>query len=183
MSGSLSTYLETALLNHVFGGPDYVPPAQFYLALLTQSSTADTPGPEVTGTGYARSPITFNPPAGSPPLISNPNAIQYATAATAWGVVTAGAIYDAGSGGNYLGFGQLVSALDGITPAPLNVQPGSIVRIPAMGVVLGFAVPPVSAVLWTHPGAARRLSMRPVIGQVIDGAGVARTGVVMEPRP
>jgi hypothetical protein len=178
VSGSLSTYLETALLNHAFGGPDYVPPTAIYAALFLAAPTADGGGNEVTGGGYVRMPVSFGAPAGSPPTLNNPNAVQWPAASTDWGAVVAGGVYDAASAGNFLGFGVLVSAVDGVTAVPLTVTAGMIFQIPATGLVLGFTVPASSALPFTPP-TTRRLSMRPMRGQVIDGAGVARQGIVM----
>lgn len=188
MSGSMSTYLETALLNHVFGGPDYIPPTAIFAALSTTMPTPDggfTEIPVSGGTGYFRQGVGFSAPAGSPPSMSNPNAVQWPTAQIDWGVVMAGGLFDSPTGGNFLGFAPLVSAVDGVTPATINILAGMIMRLPPAGLVVGFILPPPSPVPFTPPAAGMigRLSMRPIVGQVIDGAGVPRRGVVMAPRP
>jgi hypothetical protein len=182
MSGSLSTYLETALLNHTFGGPDYVPPSAFYTALFTVAPTMDGGGTEVAGGNYVRQPVTFSAPSGSPPLVNNPNQVQWAAASADWGTLTSGAVFDAATGGNMLGFAYLVSALDGVTLAPIAVLAGMIFRLPPLGLVLGFTSAS-GPVVFTPPTRASRLSMRPIAGEVLDGAGVGRMGLVMAPTP
>lgn len=190
MSGSLSTYLETALLNHAFGGPAYVPPSALYAALFTTIPTPDGGGTEVPpGGGYSRLPVLFSAATGSPPTMSNPAALQWPTASVPWGTLTAGGVFDNPTAGNMLGSAQLVSAVDGITPAPLAVNAGMIFRLPALGLVIGFIMPPFAPVPFAGPmpfvgpATSRRVAMRPMRGEVIDGAGVARQGVVMAPRP
>jgi hypothetical protein len=179
----MSTWLETALLNHVFGGPDYVPPTAFYAALFTAPPTADGGGTEVTGGNYTRLPVTFSAPAGSPPTINNPAPLEWSAASTDWGIVTSGGVYDALAGGNFLGFGNLVSAVDGVTPAQIPIAAGQIFRLPPGGLVVGFTVTPPTPVAFTPtPTQQPRLSMRLVAGEVIDGAGIVRQALVIPRR-
>lgn len=181
MSGSLSTYLETALLNHVFGGLPYVPPPSLYVGLFNAPPTADGGGAEVATGGYARQPVTFSAPVGSPPLVNNPEAVQWGAASADWGVVTSGGLFDNIFGGNFLGFAYLVSAVDGVTLAPIEVKAGFVFRLPPLGLVVGFTPPPSTPVPFTTPSMASRLVMRPIVGEVLDGAGVGRMGLVMAP--
>jgi hypothetical protein len=184
VSGSLSTYLETALLNHVFGGPTYLPPSALFVALFTTIPTPDGGGTEVPpGGGYSRLPVIFSAASGSPPTMNNPAAIQWPVASVSWGTLTAGGVFDGPTAGNMLGSARLVSAVDGITPATLTVEPGMIFRLPPLGLVIGFIMPPMAPVPFVGPPTARRPVMRPMRGEVIDGSGVARLGVVMAPRP
>lgn len=182
MSGAFSTYLETALLDHIFGFAAYTPPGGFYCALFLTPPTADGGGVEVATGGYARQPVTFSAPSGSPPLVSNPDAVQWGTASADWGVITSGGLFDAPTFGNLLGFAYLVSAVDGVSLAPFQVSAGMIFRLPALGLVFGFT-PPASTPVPFTPTAASRLAMRPIVGEVIDGAGIGRMGLVMEPGP
>lgn len=182
MSGSLSTYLETALLNHVFSGVPYTPPSGFFCALFLTPPTPDGGGVEVSGGNYARQPVTFSAPSGSPPLVNNPDAVQWAAAATDWGVVTSGALFDNIIGGNFLGFAHLVSAVDGVSLAPISVLAGFIFRLPPLGLVVGFTPPSSTPVPFT-PNLTSRLTMRPIAGAVVDGAGIGRMGLVMAPGP
>lgn len=183
MSGSLSTYLETALLNHVFAGINYPPPSQFFVGLFNTTPTADGGGVEVATGGYARQPVTFSAPVGSPPLVNNPQAVQWGAASADWGVVTSGGLFDNIMGGNFLGFAHLVSAVDGVTLAPIAVLAGMIFRLPPLGLVVGFTPPPSTPVPFTPTGMRSRLTMRPIVGEVIDGAGVGRMGLVMASEP
>lgn len=180
MSGALTTYLQTALLNHIFGGIAYPPPAAFFVSLFTTAPTIDGGGVEVVGGNYFRQPVTFSAPLGSPPVVNNPNAVQWGAASADWGMIRAGGVYDAPTMGNLLGFAFLVSAVDGVTLAPMQVNAGMIFRLPAMGLVFGFTIPDSSPVPF-EPTAASGLIMRPIAGAVVDGAGVGRMGLVMEP--
>lgn len=179
MSGALTTYLQTALLNHIFGGLVYPPPSGLYAALYTTAPTIDGAGAEVAGGNYARQPVTFSAPEGSPPLVKNPNAVQWPAASADWGVLTAGGLFDAPIFGNLLGYAYLVSAVDGVTLAPIEVKAGMIFRLPALGLVFGFTAPS-GPVPFTTPSGSR-LVMRPIAGAVVDGGGVGRMGLVMEP--
>jgi hypothetical protein len=185
MSGTLSTWLETALLDLTFAGGTFVPPNALYVALfLTIPGIDGSGGVEPTTGGYARQTVTFSPSSGSPPLTSNQDAIQWATASAPWGTLTGGGVFDDPVFGNFYGAAPLVSALDGVTPAPITIGAGMIMRLPAMGLVLGFSVPPSTRVPFTPPTTLRsRVSMRPIVGEVIDGSGVGRMGLVMEPGP
>lgn len=180
MSGALSTYLETALLNHVFGGPTYPPPFGFYCGLYTTAPTADGGGVEVATGSYARQAVTFSAPSGSPPLVRNPDAVQWGAASADWGLIRAGGLFDQPIAGNMLGFAFLVSAVDGVTLAPIQLNAGMIFRLPALGLVFGFTAPDSSPVPFVGPPTSR-LAMRPIAGAVVDGAGIGRTGLVMEP--
>jgi len=181
MSGTFSTYLESALLGHVFAGVNYVAPAAVFAALFTATPTPDGGGTEVAGGSYMRMAVAFSAPSGSPPTTSNPNAIQWAMATADWGVCTAAGLYDAPTLGNFLGAAPLVSAVDGVTPGPINIPAGSIFRLPPQGMVLGFVIPPQTPVPFTAEALvrARRPMMRPVVGEVLDGSGVGRMGLVM----
>lgn len=183
MSGSLSTWLETALLNLAFAGGTFVPPSTLWVALFSVVPTPDAPTNEITGGSYGRQPVMFNTASGSPPTMANTEALQWPTATTDWGVVAAGGVFDNPALGNFLGSAALVSAVDGVTPAPLVVNAGMIFRLPAAGLVLGFvATPPTQVPFVPGPDVRnieRRMSMRPVVGEVIDGAGVGRMGLRM----
>lgn len=182
MSGSLSTWLETQLLNLTFAGGTFAPPSGIFAALFTVMPTPDGGGTEVAGGGYTRLPVNFSQAAGSPPTMSNTDALQWATASAPWGTLLGGGLYDAPTFGNFLGAARLVSAVDGITPAQIAVNAGMIFRLPAMGVVVGFVIPPATPVPFAGP-PRRSLVMQPIPGEVIDAAGVGRMGLVMAPGP
>lgn len=125
MASGKSDYLEAALLNHLFGGVAYTVPGTYHFALFTAAPNDAGGGTEVntSGTGYARVPVTNNttnfPTIVAPNAKSNGQPIAFGNASTNWGTVTAFGIYDAGTGGNLLFWGDLTtprSVLLGDTP-------------------------------------------------------------------
>jgi len=103
-----SDYLETKVLDHVFGGTSYTAPSTLYVALFTVAPSDTGGGTEVTttGTAYARQIGAFTVSGGT---ASNTSAIEYATATANYGTVVAVGIYDASTSGNLLAYGSLVS--------------------------------------------------------------------------
>lgn len=74
-----------------------------YLALMTTAPTATTAGTEVSGGSYARKAISFTAPsAGS---MSSSSAVSFTGMPKA--SVSIYAVYDAATGGNQLGYGDL----------------------------------------------------------------------------
>ena len=156
MSGSFSTALEINLLNHVFGCIVYPSPTAVFIALFTSAPTADGGGTEVTGGAYVRMAAAFGPVTGAPPLMTNPAPIQWAAAQAPWGTLVAGGLFDAVTGGNFLGGAMLVDPSDGVTPQPKDIGSGDVFRIPLGNLIVGFA-PPVPPTL----GLARTV-VRPI---------------------
>lgn len=59
MANNASLYLRNKLLNFLFNGAAFVPPATYYLALYSAAPAADgTGGTELAGSGYARVAVT-----------------------------------------------------------------------------------------------------------------------------
>jgi hypothetical protein len=147
MSGTFSLALETALLNHVFAGANYPPPGAIYIALYTAAPTSAGGGTEVPGgaTAYVRMPVAFSVPFGDPPLINNPNPVQWAAAQAAWGTIVAGGLFDAATAGNFLGSAMLVDPTDGVSLQPKVIGVGDVFRIPATNLVVGFAPTPLAS--------------------------------------
>lgn len=117
MAGSKSDFLELKLLDHVFGGADYVRPATVYVALFTVAPTDAGGGTEVTGGSYARVTVTNNAtnwPAAAAGAKSNGAIFTFATATANWGTVLAFGIFDALAAGNLLIWGDLT------TPKAIN---------------------------------------------------------------
>ena len=56
---SFTNYLETEILDHVFGGNAYTAPGTHYLALYTAAPGETGGGTECTGTSYARQTVAF----------------------------------------------------------------------------------------------------------------------------
>lgn len=119
---SFSNYLETKVLDHVFGGTAYTAPSTLYVALFTADPTDANSGTEVTtvGTGYARQTVTFTT---SGATTSNDLAVEYSTATSNYGTVSHIGIYDASTGGNLLAHASLTSSK--------TIETGDVFRIPA----------------------------------------------------
>jgi len=107
--GSLSDYLENALLDHVLNQNTYTPPTTIYIALSTADPQDDGSGvSEPSGGGYARQPITFG--AASNRRVTQDADVEFPQATADWGTVTHWALFDASTGGNMLAYGDLASA-------------------------------------------------------------------------
>jgi len=119
---SFSNYLETKVLDHVFGGTAYTAPSTLYVALFTADPTDADSGTEVTtvGTAYARQTVTFTT---SGATTSNDSAVEYSTATSNFGTVSHIGIYDASTGGNLLAHASLTSSK--------TIETGDVFRIPA----------------------------------------------------
>ena len=102
-----SDYLETAVLNHVFGGSSYTAPTTLYVALYTSAPSDTGGGTEVSGGAYARQTATFTVSGGT---ASNTAAIEYSTATADYGTVVAVGVFDALTSGNLLAYGTLTTS-------------------------------------------------------------------------
>ena len=102
-----SDYLETKVLDHVFGGTSYTAPSTLYVALYTAAPSDSGGGTEVStsGTAYARQTITFTTSGGT---TSNTSAVEYSTATgSGFGTVVSMALFDSATSGNMLAYGNL----------------------------------------------------------------------------
>jgi len=117
---SFSNYLETKILDHVFGGTAYTAPSTLYVALFTSDPGDGNSGTEVSGGGYTRQTVTFTT---SGATTSNDSAVEYATATANYGTVSHIGIYDASSAGNLLAHASLTSSK--------TIETGDVFRIPA----------------------------------------------------
>jgi hypothetical protein len=109
---SKSDFLENKILDHILGGPDYVRPANVYVALFTAAPTDAGGGTEASGGSYARAAVTNDAthwPAGAGGVKSNGVAITFAQATAPWGTVVAFALFDALVAGNMLMWGALTT--------------------------------------------------------------------------
>jgi len=114
---AFSNYLLSALCKQVFGSTAFTPPATIYVGLSTSIPNADgTNVTEPSGNGYARVAVVNDTShfhsAPSQPATgqrqSNVSSITFPQATGGgWGTATYAVLYDAASGGNFLGFGQL----------------------------------------------------------------------------
>ena len=108
--GGKSYYLDNKLLNLIFNGAAFTPPATLYCALFTVAPSASGGGTEVSGGSYARAAVAANStnfPVTSTQTINNAAAITFPTATANWGTIVAGAFFDAATGGNMLYWGPL----------------------------------------------------------------------------
>ena len=123
--GSISDALEIDWLDHVFENGAFTVPTNIYIALSTADPTEDGSGvAEPSGNGYARKVHnTWN--AAAARKVTNNGVITFAAATGAWGTITHYAIYDAITGGNFLGYGSLSVSkgiVDGNTASIADVE-------------------------------------------------------------
>jgi len=117
---SFSNYLETKVLDHVFGGTAYTAPTTLYLALFTTDSSESATGTEVSGGGYARQTVTFTT---SGATTSNDADVEFPTATASYGTVVAVAVMDALTGGNMLAYAGLST--------DKTIASGDVFRVPS----------------------------------------------------
>lgn len=104
----LSTYAETALMNHGFRNQTYTPAATVYCRLYSVLPNDDgTGGTEMVGTGYAAQSVAFA--AYSSRRVANSGTITFTNSGVStWPTAIGFGIADAASGGNILATGSLV---------------------------------------------------------------------------
>jgi len=117
---SFSNYLETEMLDHVFGGNAYTAPSTLYLSLHTANPDEDGSGAEVSGGGYARQSMAMTVTGNT---ASNDSAVEYPTATANYGTVTHVGVYDASTSGNLLCYASLTSSK--------TIETGDVFRVPA----------------------------------------------------
>ena len=102
-----SDFLETKVLEHVFGGSAYTAPGTLHIALYTAAPTDSGGGTEVSGGAYARQTATFNVSGNTATNAAN---VEYAPATADYGTVVAMGIFDAATSGNLLAYGTLTTS-------------------------------------------------------------------------
>lgn len=111
---AFSNYLRDELLDEVWGGEDFTPPTSVYVGLSTTTPNDDgTNVSEPSGGSYARVETTNNLtnwPAATDGVKENGAEITFPQATASWGTVTHVVMYDADTGGNFLGFGALTTS-------------------------------------------------------------------------
>jgi hypothetical protein len=120
-----TNYLENKLVDWLFRGVSFTPPAGLYIGLFTAAPSDTGGGTEVTGGSYARQALapsttnwaatnaaasTTNPSSGTSGTTSNNVAIAFPTATADWGTVTHFGIFDASTAGNLLIYGALTAS-------------------------------------------------------------------------
>ncbi len=119
---SFSNFLETEILDHVFGAAAYTAPGTMYLALFTTDPAEDASGTEVTtsGTAYARQSVAFTVSGNT---ASNTGAVEFPTATATFGTVTHVGVMDASTSGNLMAYAALTSSK--------TIATGDVFRVPA----------------------------------------------------
>jgi hypothetical protein len=117
---SFTNFLETEVLDHVFGGNAYTAPVTLYTGLYTAAPSDTGGGTELSGDGYARQATAFTVTGNT---ASNTDAEEWATATGSWGTITHVGVFDASTGGNLMAYGTLT--------ASKTIATGDVFRIPA----------------------------------------------------
>ncbi len=121
---ALSDFLENKLIDHLFRGQAYTPPATLHFALYTAAPSDSGGGTEVSGGSYARAAVTASltnfagtqssgstaASSGSGGASSNNNSITFPAPSANWGTVTHFGVFDASTGGNLLIHGVLTAS-------------------------------------------------------------------------
>lgn len=115
-----SNFLETEILDHVFGGNAYTAPATLYLGLYTATPSDTGGGTEVSGGAYARQSSAFTVTGDT---ASNTAAVEFPTATASWGTITQIGVFDASTAGNLLAYADLTVAK--------TIESGDVLRVPA----------------------------------------------------
>lgn len=119
-----SNYLENKIIDWLFRGQTFTPPATLYVALFTVAPSDTGGGTEVTGGSYARVAVTSSlanwagtqsagstvASSGTGGTTSNNAAITFPAPTANWGSIVAFGIFDAATGGNLLIYGTLNTA-------------------------------------------------------------------------
>lgn len=119
---SFSNFLETEILDHVFGGNAYTAPSTLYLALFTSNPAEDGSGTEVStsGTAYARQSVAFTVSGNT---ATSSSAVDFPTATANFGTVTHVGVFDASTAGNLMAYAALTSSK--------AIETGDVFRVPA----------------------------------------------------
>jgi hypothetical protein len=98
----MSNFLENALINATLRNTTYTSVATVYVSLWTSDPTDAGSGTEVStsGTGYARTAVTFGAPSNG--VTTNSADVTFPTATASWGTVGWIGINDAATSGNLL---------------------------------------------------------------------------------
>lgn len=123
--GAKTDYLENKLIDFLFRGQGYTPPATLYVGLfISTGSPSDAGGgTEVSGGSYARVGVAASlanfagtqsagsttASSGTGGTTSNNGAITFPAPTAAWGTVGAFGLFDAASGGNLLAYSALTT--------------------------------------------------------------------------
>jgi hypothetical protein len=121
LAPGMSDYLSNKLIDLIFRGQSYTPPATLYHALFTTAPTNAGGGTEVSGPGYARTGVvsslssmsgtqgagTTSASSGTSGRTGNNSSITFPSVGGSWGTITASGFYDSATTGNLLGWSLL----------------------------------------------------------------------------
>jgi hypothetical protein len=119
---SFANFLETEILDHVFGGNAYTAPGTLYLSLHTANPDEDASGAEVStsGTAYVRQSVAFTVSGNT---ATSSGAVEFPAATASFGTVTHVGVWDAESSGNMMAYAALTSSK--------VIDTGDVFRVPA----------------------------------------------------
>jgi hypothetical protein len=113
--GALTDYLENRIVDWLFRGQSFTPPATLYVSLHTSACSDSSTGTEVSGGSYARVGVAANTTnwantqnsgtgasTGTSGTTRNKVTITFPAPTANWGSITHFGIWDASSGGNML---------------------------------------------------------------------------------
>ena len=121
---ALTVAVATAILDHITGNGTYVAPATLYMALSTgaQASLDGTLTNEVTGGGYARKEVTFDPAASGEAVTAA--TVDFDLATADWGTVSHFAICSGVSGNNVVAYGSFTTPKAVISGMSAQIRAG-----------------------------------------------------------
>ena len=118
---AMTDYLENKIIDWLFRGQAFTPPATIHIGLLTAAPSDTGGGTEVSGGSYARVAVSSSlanwagtqaaasttASSGTSGTTSNNGTITFPAPNANWGVVTHVGAYDASTGGNLLFYSAL----------------------------------------------------------------------------
>lgn len=122
-------------------------PGPIALGLALSPPGPGVPGAEVAAPGYTRVTVNFLPPADPTPamppgVLANEQTVEWPRAISLWGDigwVTGYSVVD----GSFIGWGNIVSQLDGTTPISVRIDRGDVARFGATSIYLASGyIPP-----------------------------------------
>lgn len=120
LSGGWDATFSNNMLDHLLGGPDFVPPAIWYFGLRVN-------GVELTDLGYARRPApnnALNFPVATAGTKANGQPIVFGPASVDWVVSTEWAVYSVATGGTASMAARLALALPVLATESTTFDPG-----------------------------------------------------------
>lgn len=95
-----SNYLEDKLLNHVLRNTSYTSPTTVYVGLYTTNPGEGNTGSELSGSNYARQPLSVTTSSGG--IVTSSADVTFPQATGNWGTISHIGLLDAITSGNLL---------------------------------------------------------------------------------